>query len=348
MLEKQLDSNIGEIHVKGEYGNLTLSQFLADPRSRAQGLIVVHKGRIVFEQYPGMREFDSHVWMSVTKTAAALVIDQLVEEGKIDVRKPVDTYLPDLRGSAWAGVSVMDVLDMTAGLNNVESQAARLDPRSIIARHNFAANGVPNADGKTERAIDVILACKREKTPGQAFDYSSVNTVVLGLLAEAVEHKRWVDIFHQRVWSKMTVEGDALMNVASDGVAHVEGMLITRLRDAARYGMLYTPSWHKAARQQVVSARYIDRIQHQGRNEIYLKGELGRRMVERYFPASPPVANSWQWDAVFADGDFYKSGTLGQGLYVSPDKDLVVVWFSTILFTDLTQYARAIAQSYPK
>jgi CubicO group peptidase (beta-lactamase class C family) len=171
--------------------------------------------------------------------------------------------------------------------------------------------------------------------------------VVLGLLAEAIENKRWSDIFRERVWSKMTVEGDALMNLASDGVAHVEGMLITRLRDLGRYGMLYTPSWNKAARERVVSDAYLKRIVAEARKDIFLQGELGHRLVEKYFPASPPVANSWQWDAIFADGDLFKSGTMGQGLYVSPRKDLVVAWFSTNLFTDLTQYARQIALDTP-
>lgn len=44
-----------------------------------------------------------------------------------------------------------------------------------------------------------MLALKRVKEPGQAFDYSSVNTVVLGFPAEAVENKRWSDIFRERV-----------------------------------------------------------------------------------------------------------------------------------------------------
>ena len=348
MLERRLDSSLGAVKVKGEFGELPLSQFLADPRSRAQGMIVIHKGQVVFEEYPGMREFDGHVWMSVTKTVPALLLGQLAEEGKLDVKRPIDSYLPELRGSDWAGIAVQDVLDMAAGLDNVETQDARLNPRSVIARHNYAANGVPNADGKVETALDVVLASKRVKAPGQAFDYSSVNTVLLGRLIEAIENKRWADVLRERVWSKMTVEGDALMQLAWDGTPHVEGMMITRLRDLGRYGMLYTPSWNKAAREKVVPDAYLKRIAADARKDIYLKGELGNRMVEKYFPASPPVANSWQWDAIFADGDMYKSGTMGQGLYVSPRKDLVVAWFSTRLVTDLTQYARAIALNYPQ
>ena len=44
-----------------------------------QGLVVVHKGKIVFEQYPGMRPDDYHVWMSTTKTVASLMLRLLAE-----------------------------------------------------------------------------------------------------------------------------------------------------------------------------------------------------------------------------------------------------------------------------
>lgn len=38
-----------------------------------------------------------------------------------------------------------------------------------------------------------------------------------------------------------------------------------------------------------------------------------------------------------------KGGAFGQGLYVSPAKDLVVAYFSTVPDTALHQYARQIA-----
>ncbi len=59
------------------------------------------------------------------------------------------------------------------------------------------------------------------------------------------------------------------------------------------------------------------------------------------------MANSYQWDAVFADGDFYKSGMNGQGLYVSPDKDVVIVWFATgFAEIPMEAYARKIVNLF--
>jgi CubicO group peptidase (beta-lactamase class C family) len=112
--------------------------------------------------------------------------------------------------------------------------------------------------------------------------------------------------------------------------------------------LLYTPSWERAARERIVSEAYVRQIQTGGRKEIFLKGELGNRLTSASFPTSPPSANHWQWDAVWTDGDFFKGGVYGQGLYVSPAKDLVIVWFSTAMSSDLTQYARQIAMNTPK
>jgi CubicO group peptidase (beta-lactamase class C family) len=342
-LESRPDSGITATVVPGVAGGQSLEQYVASGKSGLQGLIVLHQGRIVHESYPGMRPTDKHVWMSVSKTATSLVVRKLVEEGKIDVKRPIDEYIAALKGTAWAGTPVIDVLDMASGMDVIETQANRINPRSIISRYNLAASGEANADGKVESQFDVIRSASRLGPPGQSFDYSSLNTTVLAKLAEAVEQKRWAQIFEERVWGQMTVEGDMQLGIAPDNTPQSHGFLATRLRDMGRYGLLYTPSWHRAAREKLVSDDYVRAIQTGGRKAIFLKGELGNRLTTANFSASPPSANSWQWDAVWDDGDFYKGGVYGQGLYVSPGRDLVVAWFSTVMSTDLTQYARQIA-----
>ncbi len=51
--------------------------------------------------------------------------------------------------------------------------------------------------------------------------------------------------------------------------------------------------------------------------------------MQESFPDIKGLANRYQWDIVFPDGDLYKGGVGGQGIYVSPSADAVVVWFST-------------------
>jgi CubicO group peptidase (beta-lactamase class C family) len=346
-LATAIDPKVGQTRVTNAAGGVNLSDYLRSAASRAQGMVVVHRGRIVFEDYPGMRPSDFHVWMSVAKTTTSLVVRLLAEEGKVDVEKPIDSYMPALRNTEWAGIRVIDVLDMASGMDIIENQAGRENPRSVITRYNLAASGEKNADGEKENLFELIRSAKRSGPAGKAFEYSSINTTLLALLAETVENKRWNDIYQERVWSKMTVEGDLQVSIAPDSTPLPHGLVASRLRDLARYGMLYTPSWNKAARERIVSQAYVRQIQEGGRKEIFLRGEIGNHLTTAFFPASPPSANHWQWDAVWPDGDFYKGGVWGQGLYVSPARDLVIAWFSTAMSNDLTQYARQIAMNTP-
>ncbi len=54
--------------------------------------------------------------------------------------------------------------------------------------------------------------------------------------------------------------------------------------------------------------------------------------------------NTYQWDIVTSDGDFYKSGFGGQGLYVSPSDNLVIAWFGTQEVQDSTEMLRVARQ----
>ncbi|HYB29206.1 MAG TPA: serine hydrolase domain-containing protein [Solirubrobacteraceae bacterium] len=273
-LEQAWNPAIGETRMSVPVGDLSLNEYLVHPESRAQGMIVVRRGKIAFEAYPGMRDFDDHVWMSISKTTVSLLVRMLADEGKVDVDAPIDSYVARLRDTEWSGTRVQDLLDMASGMDIVENQDTRLDPNSTISRFNNAGLGVPDASGVVERQLDVIASAKRLRPPGEAFEYSSCNTILLVLMTEALTNRRWHELLRERVWSKMTVEGDMLVGVSPDGIAQAYGYLNARLRDVARYGMLYTPSWPSAARQQIVPDGYVRQIQTAGR-----KGDISRGRV---------------------------------------------------------------------
>ena len=67
-------------------------------------------------------------------------------------------------------------------------------------------------------------------------------------------------------------------------------------------------------------------------------------MVKAFGEDDAPKGQSYQWDAIFEDGDLYKAGLGGQAIYVSPQTDTVVVYFSTTWQNSLSMisYARAI------
>jgi CubicO group peptidase (beta-lactamase class C family) len=340
-LEPSPDDAIGEVQAESSLGEMSLDDLIADPRARIQGFVVVHGGRILYERYPGMREDDHHLWFSTSKTVAGLLIGLLESEGRIDVLNPVEYYLPELASTHWAGIPIIDILDMASGLDLEENEESRTNPSSTV--NHFFRIELGDTSGLGQRTSDQILFSAGDKRPsGEAFEYSSLNTKMLGLIVERVTGQRLADFFSERVWSKIGAEGDAQVGVNLEGGAAVYGMISSRLRDMARYGMIYTPRWKDASGERVVPQSLMDRIRNGCRPEIYRQGAMTRG---RYDPDGGIRCNSRQWDAIFVDGDMYKGGARGQGLYVSPDRDLVVVWFSTTSEDGWMNYARAIATS---
>lgn len=336
-LEKVESRRIGRVTAETSLGRMTLDELLADPRSRVQAFVVVHGGKIIYERYPGMREDDHHLWFSISKTVAGLLVGLLEEEGRIDVSRPIDWYLPELSSTAWKDIRVIDILDMASGLDLAESEHSRTHPASPVSQ--FFRIELGDTSNLGERTSDQILfGVPRSGPPGEIFEYSSLNTKMLGLLVERVSGVRLADFLSDRVWSRLGAEGDAQVGVNLEGGAAIYGMVSSRLRDLARYGMLYTPSWRVVADQRVVPEALIQRIQNECRPDLL-------RRTGRYDPESGIRCNSRQWDAVFEDGDMYKGGARGQGLYVSPARDLVVAWFSTTSESGWTNYARAIGQA---
>lgn len=344
-LARDINPDIGLVSMPTSLGDLSLRDFLAHEQSYAQGFVVIHKGTIVFEEYPGMRPEQSHLWASNAKPLSSLLIDLLIDEGLIDQEKTFGEYVPDFKGTAWQDIKVVDILDMTPGLDTEEDEKTRKDPNSIAIRTFLAELNEPyGKKGRVETLREVLKSARKIREPGTSFDYGSPVTQALVLLTEAVTQQKWADAFQQRVWSKMSVEGPLQVHLTPDGIAAVHGLVSSRLRDMARFGLLYTPSWNKVSAEKIVSEDILDRIRNGVRDEaFFLGGYDGPVFTERL--KDKIVSNSRQWDAVFEDGDIFKGGFMGQGLYVSPSRDLVIAYFSTNVRSDIAVYLRALIRS---
>ena len=345
-LLSELIPEIGKIKAETiNFGTLSLDEYLAKTEAYAQSFIVIHKGKVVYEKYPRMNPEDHHIWMSNAKPTASLVIDLLINDGKIDEKKTMGDYVPEFRGTPTGKVTVKDVLDMTTGLNSDENPETRDDPNSIATR-TFRAEFRMTYNGKLERLIDVLKDAEFVCKPGDKFQYSSATTQLLVFLAEAVEQKRWSEIFNERVWSKISADAPLQLHMTPDGIVAAHGLVSSTLRDHARFGMLYTPSWDKASTEQIVTPAMIARI-HDGvrTKEFYLGGYNGPTFVKT-FADDTVISNSRQWDMVWPDGDLWKGGLMSQGLYVSPDKDLVIAYYSLNgADRSIDRYLRPIANS---
>ncbi|MDG1825853.1 MAG: serine hydrolase [Henriciella sp.] len=221
---------IGAIRAQTTLGNMSLETFLDHPESYARGFIVIHRGQIVFERYPGMQQSDLHLWASNAKPTVSLLIDLLIAEGKIDESQPYKTYMSDFEGTALGEVKVKDILDMATGLNIEENNETRSDPSSIAIRVFLSEFG--EADPIQNKWISVREILKDGiaiTEPGSYFGYGSPITQALVLLAEEVTGHPFQDEFDNRVWSEMGVDGSLYMAVAPDGMPAAHGIVSSTL-----------------------------------------------------------------------------------------------------------------------
>lgn len=135
--------------------------------------------------------------------------------------------------------------------------------------------------------------------------YTSVNTAILGWLLEEVSRKSIADVLSERIWSEIGAEGDALIVVNKKGIAAAHGGMVTTLRDLARFGLIFTPSWRATSRTQIISDRFLRRITQNGRRGVVKDWIFGPRPVWLDHVA-------YQWDAITTSGAFFKGGFGGR------------------------------------
>ena len=113
---------------------------------------------------------------SNTKTFVAVLIMKMVEEGKVKLDEPIETYLAGIvKGQGVDGkkITVRQLLQHTSGLP--EFGDGQLDYFAI--RNDYVS---------PRDVLDGVLSRPAQFAPGAKFQYNNANYVVLGLLAERV------------------------------------------------------------------------------------------------------------------------------------------------------------------
>ncbi len=342
-LEPAPRPEIGQVTADTPLGVLSLDDYLL--QSPVDAVVVVHKGRIVYERYPHMRIRDRHLYWSVSKSFLGTIVGILEDDGRIEVRAPIERYIDELSTSEWKGTPVIDILDMASGMSGREADVPNpySDPSTLHYQFEQRIGNWGTATGSTSDIYDFVAGLKRLKPSGQVFEYASVNSFVIGWLIEEVTGKPYPEVLSERIWQRIGAEADAGIVIDREsGASWSYGGVISTLRDLARYGLLFTPSWEVVSSEAVISAAHLTKIQTGGRPEL-----LKNRAQE--YPDQPAEwctnASTYQWACIWPDGDFFKGGFLGQGLYISPSRDLVIAIFSTGSSSNNRTYCRALATS---
>lgn len=285
-------------------------------------LVILHRGALVHESYRcGMAATDPHILMSVSKSLLGLVAGTLVDTGELDVSAPITTYLPELAGTAYAGATVRQALDMEVGLHFAEDYFATSGP---IIDYRKAMNWQPLEPGEEPmdlRSFQSVLT-EQDSPHGQRFRYASPVTDMLGWLLERASGRRFADLLSERLLRPLGAERAGYITVDRIGGARAAGGICLTARDLARIGQMMLQGGAGEGRQ-VIPQGWLRDIFAGGNKAAWQQGDFADR-----FPGVDMSYRS-KWYINHDSGVIHARGIHGQLLLVDPTHELVIVWLSS-------------------
>ncbi len=281
----------------------------------ADGLLVVHKGRVILERWYGVTGPETrHIAFSVTKSFVGTIAASLVAEGRLDPAAPVSVYVPELAHSGFGNATVQQVMDMTTAVDFSEEYS---NPRSGIGAYSAAVGFVPAApdyDGPRDM-WSFLTGIAANGTHGQAFTYRTCNTDVLNWIITRITGQSFAGNLCERLWVPLGLH-DADVMVDSIGTPFAGGGLCLRLEDLAKFGEMIRQNG-----QGIVPERAIAAIRRGGRPDQF---------DTPHYPSLPgwSYGSQW-WHSHGQDGGFSARGIHGQALWIAPAADLVIARFGS-------------------
>ena len=294
--------------------SLSVAEFMQ--RGRCAGLLILHRGCVVLEHYalghtPDTRWISFSMAKSVTSTLVGAVLHERLIHSLDD---PVTLTVPQLRGSAYDGVTIRQVLQMSSGVRWVETY---LDPQSDRrALLQIQACEGPGA------VIDYLRKLPRAAEPGTRFNYNTAETFLLGAILAGAIRGTLSEYLSEKIWRPCGMQADAYWQLESEGGMEFAGSgLSATLRDYARFGAF------------VLADGVVDgvRVLSEGWVAQSTAVHAGSMLEPGKLAGFEPLGYGHQWWTFPAPAGrriFGALGIFGQQIYVDVDAQLVIVLHS--------------------
>ena len=221
----------------------------------------------------------------------------LHEEGVIpDLDAPVTQYAPTLRGSAYDGATIRQVLTMSSGVAFDEDY---LDFWSDINRMGRVLALGGSMDGFTAGQAG------RRGAPGADWLYVSIDTHVIGMVIRGATGRSIPELMEERLFQPLGLERDPYFVTDGDGVAFVLGGLNLTTRDYARLGQMVEQGGEWQGRQ-IVPAAWI------------------AESTAAHAPGGVAYGYQWWLPEDRREGEVYARGVYGQFIWIDRVRNVVI------------------------
>jgi len=266
---------------------------------RTAGLIILQDGKVRLEKYgldfgPGRR------WtsFSVAKSFTSTLVGAAIKDGFIkSIDDKVSDYIPDLKGSVYDDVTIKQLLTMTSGVQWNEDYG---DPKSDVALFN---------KHKAEPGVDVTVSymrkLKREAPAGTKWVYKTGETNLIGVLASSATKKNLADYLSEKIWRTFGMEQDATWILGPTGHEISGCCMQASTRDFARFGLF------------MLGGGMADG------KPVLPDGWIAEATAKHTDTSLPGYGYGYQWWTL-NDGAYTAQGIFGQGIFIDPQRKLVI------------------------
>jgi CubicO group peptidase (beta-lactamase class C family) len=288
-------------------------------------IAVLHRGSIVWERYAnGMDATTRHLCFSVSKSVTATLAGILVGRGDLDLDALVVDVIPEAAGSGWVGATVRHVLDMRAGIRWNEVYQ---DRGGDVASYRRAIGWWPRigADAATDQ-YSLLRSLEADRAHGDAFDYRTPLTAMLGWICERVGGDRLPSLLSRELWRPLGAEQDAAIAVDPHGNAIAGSGFCAALRDLARFGELWRLGGRTPDGRQLVPHAWV--------RDTVVGGEDSRAAYQAHAGGADPdwpeafYRNKW-WVLDPARPLYSALGIHGQYVTIDGPSGVVMAMFSS-------------------
>jgi CubicO group peptidase (beta-lactamase class C family) len=287
-------------------------------KNDTQAFIVIQDGKIRYEQYFNNSQRDSIVTsFSVAKSFTSALIGIAIQEGYIDsVNDPITQYLPELakRDSGFQDITIRDLLLMSSGLEYVGFKPSFLN---LDNDDNLTSYYTDQRKIALERAHMINPA-------GQYFQYNKYHPQLLGMILERTTGMTVTRYLQTRIWDRVGMEFDGSWSTdsKSSDFEKMETGVNARAIDFAKFGVLFLNrgNWQGA---QVISQAWVEESTQP------LLSQTNSGYYPNWFTTMPGRGYyQYMWWGMAREkgtADYTAEGDKGQFIYISPQKNLVIV-----------------------
>ncbi len=171
---------------------------------------------------------------SLTKTFTVTAVLQLVDQGKLKLDDPIGKYVDGVpKGDQ---ITLRQLARMQSGLHNY----------SATERFHQALYNDPQRPYTPRELLDFAFAEPNDFAPGQGFEYSNTNTVLLGLTVEKVSGQALPDYVRDHILNPLKLSHTSFPTDSAFPEPHAQGLTLDA-QNSAVPATDWNPSWAWAA-----------------------------------------------------------------------------------------------------